>query len=695
MALTAIAQDFEVKQGLIVLGTGTVTSSTGNTSTLQVNGGAAIAKNLIVGSTTTLYGSLFAEDISASGKVIITDTTAATSTPDGALQVLGGVYIGNNAIVSSVAATTATVAGNALVVSGGVGIAGSLYVQGAAVFENDVLFTGETTYVFSTNTVYTDNLIELHTHANGIGGAWTVDDGLDIGLRFHYYNGADLNAALILANDTKWLEWYEQGTETDGVFTSTTYGTFKTGNLVLTGNANISGTITATNFVGVITTATNLAGGTNGSLVYQSAPGQTTFLAPSTSGYLLQTNGAGTAPSWVALSGVSAGSATTATNLAGGTTGTIPYQTDSGATTFSSNLQYINGTNTLQVTNIATTGTTNATSTTTGALVVTGGVGIGGNLYVGGTIYGTVTNATTATNILGGTAGQVPYQVSPGVTSFYGPGTAGQLLVSNGTSAPVYTSTGSIYVGRATLADSATQTITTATNANATYYPTFVDSNNATATAETVYTTSSFTINAQSGNVAVASTTPSTLPTNGALVVTGGVGIGGDTNIAGILKVTEASNSNSLVTGSIQTAGGVAVTKDVYVGGAITAGATAAATTSTVVPALYSNNLLLATFTKPNISGTTLQNLDVYSSTAYRSAKYFIQIVDGTSIHITEITVFHDGTNVYINEYGISTNNGQLGSFDAVLGGGSVTLTFTPSGATNMSVKVVRMGISI
>lgn len=46
---------------------------------------------------------------------------------------------------------------------------------------------------------------------------------------------------------------------------------------------------------------------------------------------------------------------------------------------------------------------------------------------------------STATNLAGGTAGQVPYQVSPGVTGFTGPGTLGQVLTSNGTSAPTYT----------------------------------------------------------------------------------------------------------------------------------------------------------------------------------------------------------------------------------------------------------------
>ena len=51
---------------------------------------------------------------------------------------------------------------------------------------------------------------------------------------------------------------------------------------------------------------------------------------------------------------------------------------------------------------------------------------------------------------------------------------------------------------------------TVAQTANASYFPTFVDSNNASNAYELVYTTSSFVINPQSGNVGVGVTSPST-----------------------------------------------------------------------------------------------------------------------------------------------------------------------------------------
>jgi len=54
------------------------------------------------------------------------------------------------------------------------------------------------------------------------------------------------------------------------------------------------------------------------------------------------------------------------------------------------------------------------------------------------TASGTATAATTATNIAGGAASQIPYQTGSGATSFIANGTSGQVLTSNGSSAPAW-----------------------------------------------------------------------------------------------------------------------------------------------------------------------------------------------------------------------------------------------------------------
>ena len=55
---------------------------------------------------------------------------------------------------------------------------------------------------------------------------------------------------------------------------------------------------------------------------------------------------------------------------------------------------------------------------------------------------GVATSATTATNLAGGIASQIPYQTGAGTTSFISNGTTGQLLMSNGTSVPSWIDTG-------------------------------------------------------------------------------------------------------------------------------------------------------------------------------------------------------------------------------------------------------------
>lgn len=81
-------------------------------------------------------------------------------------------------------------------------------------------------------------------------------------------------------------------------------------------------------------------------------------------------------------------------------------------------------------------------------------------------------------------------------------GTAGQVLQSNGDAPPTWVPVSGTTVG------TSTQVTTVLRTTAAAHFLTFVDSNNAAATAETVYTTSSFTINPQSGNVMIGTGTP-------------------------------------------------------------------------------------------------------------------------------------------------------------------------------------------
>ena len=326
-------------------------SNSPSTGALQVAGGAGIGGNLYVGldaelqQTLSVTGtSVFYSTISVAGIASFNNTAPATSMGAGAVQVTGGARLNNNLVVMSTASNTGTLETNAVYVEGGVGIKGGLAVSGSAVFKNDVYFQGSTTYVYSTNTVYTDNLIELHVPPTG---AWTFDDGKDIGFRFRYYNNADWNAALIVANDSKKLEFYKNGSEVNGSFVGV-YGDFKTGTLQLVGNATSVSTTTgaltvaggvgiagnlfvAGGITGTITQADNLTGGVKGSIPVQSSTGTTIFVDPGTRGnQVLTWDSATFLPKW----GDSGVYATTASNIAGGYPGSIVYQLTTGSTAF-------------------------------------------------------------------------------------------------------------------------------------------------------------------------------------------------------------------------------------------------------------------------------------------------------------------------------------------------------------------------
>jgi hypothetical protein len=386
---------------LINAGSLSLSATTNSTSTITGSlitaGGAGIARNLNVGGDAKIR-----QDLSVTGTAVVGSTLAvggvasfnsadyATTGGQGSVKVAGGVRINDNLVVMSANANTGTLEVNAVYVEGGVGVKGGIAVSGVSVFKNDVFFQGQTTHVYSTNTVYTDNLIEIHAAPAGLGGTWSGNDGKDIGLQFHYYNTVDKNAALVLSNNSKKLEFFIDGNESGGNFVGT-YGAFKTGSIQLvdttsnggttaTGaltvagdvgigrNVFVGGIVTATNLaftstlnsfgvvyqdstgklvsqphvfyntatqalVGTITRANNLVGGVAGAIPIQNAIGNTVFITPSAFDNQVLTWINGTA-AWAASSLTAVEYSNTATNIAGGDTGFLLYQLSVGRTSF-------------------------------------------------------------------------------------------------------------------------------------------------------------------------------------------------------------------------------------------------------------------------------------------------------------------------------------------------------------------------
>ena len=125
---------------------------------------------------------------------------------------------------------------------------GTVQLGNSTIF-SDVTITGNlnlqgnTTQFDSNNLIVHDSIIQLHTPADL--SPLTGDDGRDIGIDFHYYKTQDNHAFLGWSNDTGYLEWYDSGYETaSNVFVGNTYGTIKTGVLVLANSTTSTSTST-------------------------------------------------------------------------------------------------------------------------------------------------------------------------------------------------------------------------------------------------------------------------------------------------------------------------------------------------------------------------------------------------------------------------------------------------------------------
>jgi len=188
----------------------------------------------------------------------------------------------------------------------------------------------------------------------------------------------------------------------------------------------------ATNPIAVSTGGTGIQTLTQGGIAYG---GATTYLftAVGTTGDLLSSNGTG-APTWITPTNLNTnsaivkrdssgnfsagtitasltGTASLATNLAGGALGSMPYQSGAGATTF-----------------------VPAGSSGTVLTMSSGGV----------PTWATAGAATSASNLSGGTAGAVVYQSAPNTTAFLTAGSSGQVLTLTSAQIPAWTTPGAV-----------------------------------------------------------------------------------------------------------------------------------------------------------------------------------------------------------------------------------------------------------
>lgn len=707
--MSNISKDFVTKNGIVIKGNNIVTSSTAQTNALQADGGIAVAKNLYVGTTATIYG-----------QTLIKNDTGSLSAQSGALIVDGGVGVSGDLYVSG---TLYGVVFGVITTSSNVanGDPGQILYQvttGTTGFHGpgnpgEILISSGTSGPFyqSTANIYVNSSVNAEKLYGGTAGSLVIQTSTDV---TYFLSIGSANS--ILVSDGSQPSWD----------LNPTIG----GNVTILGNLTVQGTSTVvdstvTNVVDPIFT---IGGDPGGSLpvvddqkdrgiafiwtgTQESLDiGRTGFFGfDRSTGYFTFITSASIVNEVVSPDGGTTRGAVDA-NIAGGAPGAIVIQSAADQTTFI------------------------APGTIDGyVLTWNNSLSTASWNSIAGTI---VDNANTATNLQGGTDGSIPYQISPGLTSFIGTGTEGSLLQMGATTA-TFVSTTSIYISRSVYADNvyggATDQVPYQTAANTTNFSSNFTFNGSTLTVTEVYITAS---------------TSATSSMTGALRVVGGVGIQGDLYVGGQIFLDGATLDNIFgttatffdvistgtvfgtnITAAVITAtnylhantttndvasygrdlnrtkealgvvGAIHTLGDVAVGGILYAGMNDAGDVAGENPhnktinGVFIANNMQAGGTYDGIASTATQTIDSFDKATYTTAKYVVQVTDSGNVHAQEIMLIHNGTNVYMSQFGIITSNGQMGTFSGTITGASVELTFTPNAATDMTINVVRQSI--
>lgn len=150
------------------------------------------------------------------------------------------------------------------------------------------------------------------------------------------------------------------------------------------------------------------------------------------------------------------------------------------------------------------------------------------------------------------------------------------------------------------------------------------------------------------------------------------------------IVIKDTTDSTTTTTGSLVVSGGIGIKKALTVG---------------------SNILQVATNNKTNtvvgsisVATTSPTSIDSFSGIDYRSAKYFLQITQGSSTinyHISELLLLNDGVSAHTSEYAILTSSGVLGTFTADISSNTVTLYVTMNSNTSAIVNFQRTSMAV
>lgn len=204
------------------------------------------------------------------------------------------------------------------------------------------------------------------------------------------------------------------------------------------------------------------------------------------------------------------------------------------------------------------------------------------------------------------------------------------------------------------------------------------------------------------GNTAVGGTFGATGNStfSGSVTIAGNVAV--DTNVLFIdTNTNRVGINNSAPTDSLTVTGTTNISGNAQVGGnlIVTGNATIAGITYSSsgvgsLPQLVVGNTgyFSNTYVFTPSSNTSLYVADSFSATTYKAAKYTIFARDANSspnYTMTEILLYHDGTNVFLSEYGTMYNNRHM-TFDSDISANNVRLLTNSSSTSAVTVVIAR-----
>jgi hypothetical protein len=613
----------------------TTDASSITTGAVKIAGGASVVKNLYVGGNVNVVGTIAAAALS------MTSTTQSTSTISGALVVPGGVGIGKNVYMGGVLDVKSTAGAESFI--------GSVGFQTDSVSANWIR-SGDLTRTASswvslkfaplaTNTAImtvnaTDVTINATTASSSTstgslivtGGAGVAGD-VFLGAALNVAGATKLSGDAWLSGNNLFLNAFNSST--DGLRYS---GTESDGGPLLFGE----------NGGALATTTGSLKVALEWNALQSVLVLGTTDTTSSTTGALTVGGGVGVAKSLsvgtsVFVQGASLTStgndlfinAATASLYLRNTSGSISGELESTVDFFNFRTKNITSPSpispfiTFQIDK--TTGytlvlhTDNATSISTGAFQVAGGGSVTKDLYVGG-LVDIVGDLTVGGTITASGGGPVAFSSTVDSTS----PTTGAVTISGGLGVAK-----SIYVGGMNVTVNTTESTSITTGAlqvaggvgivkdvfiggSLNIATDLIVAGNITSTAGTVnFTNTTVSSSTSTGALVIAggvgiggafyvggvtkfvNATASISPITGAIVLTGGLGISGDTYTSGLVRVTNTIESSSSTTGSLRTAGGVGISKNLFVGGNtnVTGTLTVGGTISSSGPVTFTNTL--------------------------------------------------------------------------------------------------------